>query len=139
MATKDIVKHEFKKGQSGNPKGRPPKLISTMIVDLKKAGYERVGASAIVDTFETLLNVPEEMLAEMIKDKSNPMSLRIVAKAMLSTKGWTVLQEMVDRAHGKAKQSTEVQGELTITQPAITVLTKESADIINEMYQAKLK
>jgi hypothetical protein len=93
------------KGDVLNPKGPTPKLLSTITAELKSKGYERATANQVADAFETLLNVPEDVLANMVKDKHKPMSLRIVGKAMLTAKGWEVLQAMLDRAHGKAKQS----------------------------------
>jgi hypothetical protein len=62
----------------------------------------------VADAFETLLNVTHEDLVKMGQDPKSPMSLRIVAKGMLNAKGWEVLQAMLDRAHGKAKQSTDI-------------------------------
>ena len=100
------------KGETGNPHGRPPLLLSTIVAELRAKGYERATAGTVADAFETLLNVPEDVLAEMVKDKSKPMSLRIVGKAMLTAKGWEVLQAMLDRAHGKAKQQVGVTGDL---------------------------
>ena len=96
----------FEAGDPGGP-GRPPKLLSTITAELKAKGYERATANQVADAFETLLNVPEDVLAEMVKDKTKPMSLRIVGKSMLTAKGWEVLQAMLDRAHGKAKQSLD--------------------------------
>jgi hypothetical protein len=63
----------------------------------------------VADAFETLMNVPQDELAKMVKDEKAPMSLRIVGKAMLTAKGWEVLQAMLDRAHGKAKQSVDMK------------------------------
>ena len=83
-------------------------LLSTIVAELRAKGYERATAGTVADAFETLLNVPEDVLAEMVKDKTKPMSLRIVGKAMLTAKGWEVLQAMLDRAHGKAKQSHDL-------------------------------
>lgn len=100
--------HALEKGETANPDGRPPKLLSTIVSELRAQGYERASSANVVDAFETLLNVPEDVLAEMVKDKSKPMSLRIVGKAMLTAKGWEVLQAMLDRAHGRAKQSTDI-------------------------------
>ncbi len=97
----------LEKGESGNLAGRPPKLLSTIVAELRSQGYERATANQVADAFETLLNVPEDVLANMVKDKHKPMSLRIVGKAMLTAKGWEVLQAMLDRAHGKAKQSLD--------------------------------
>ncbi|MCB0771737.1 MAG: hypothetical protein KDC00_15160 [Flavobacteriales bacterium] len=114
MAKKVPQKHggavnRFEKGESGNPKGRPPKLLSTIVAELRSKGYERASAYNVVEAFETLMNVPEDVLSEMVKDKSSPMSLRIVGKAMLTAKGWEVLQAMIDRAHGRARQTIDVE------------------------------
>ena len=114
MARKVPQKHggainRFDKGESGNPKGRPPKLLSTIVAELRSKGYERASAYNVVEAFETLMNVPEDVLSEMVKDKSSPMSLRIVGKAMLTAKGWEVLQAMIDRAHGRARQTIDVE------------------------------
>lgn len=96
----------MEKGDPGGP-GRPPKLLSSIVAELKAKGYQRATAAQVAEAFETLMNVPEEELADMVKDKSQPMSLRIVGKAMLTARGWEVLQAMLDRAHGKAKQSMD--------------------------------
>ena len=105
--------NQFEKGDTNNG-GRPPLLLSTIVKELRAKGYERATAGTVADAFETLLNVPEDVLAEMVKDKTKPMSLRIVGKAMLTAKGWEVLQAMLDRAHGKAKQQVEQTGTMTI-------------------------
>lgn len=109
--------NRIEKGDTTNG-GRPPLLLSTIVAELRAQGYERATAGTIADAFETLLNVPEDVLAEMVKDKTKPMSLRIVGKAMLTAKGWEVLQAMLDRAHGKAKQGmdhTTNGKEITVT------------------------
>jgi hypothetical protein len=96
------------KGDVLNPKGPTPKLLSTITAELKAKGYERATANQVADAFETLMNVPQNELADMVKDEKAPMSLRIVGKAMLTAKGWEVLQAMLDRAHGKAKQQMDL-------------------------------
>ncbi len=112
------------KGDVLNPKGPTPKLLSTITAELKAKGYERATANQVADAFETLMNVPQDELANMVKDEKAPMSLRIVGKAMLTAKGWDVLQAMLDRAHGKAKQAIDmdVKGDqnITITREVIT-------------------
>jgi len=115
------------KGETANPNGRPPRLLSTIVSDLKAKGYERATAGTVVEAFEMLLNVPEKELAEMVNDKNQPMSLRIVGKSMMTAKGWEVLQAMLDRAHGKAKQQLQVdnKGEMN---HAITITRRVISD-----------
>ena len=120
MATKVKQNHggainRFQKGESGNPAGPPPRLLSTITAELKAKGYERATANQVADAFETLMNVPEDELVKMVKDTKSPMSLRIVGKAMVTAKGWEVLQAMLDRAHGKAKQSVDVSEKRKVT------------------------
>jgi len=100
----------MEKGDPGGP-GRPPLLLSTIVAELRAKGYERATAGTVADAFETLLNVTHEDLVKMGSDPKSPMSLRIVAKAMVNAKGWEVLQAMLDRAHGKAKQAVELSGD----------------------------
>ena len=109
------------KGETANPHGRPPRLLSTIVAELRAKGYERATSNQVADAFETLMNVPQNELADMVKDEKAPMSLRIVGKAMLTAKGWEVLQAMLDRAHGKAKQQMEHSGSLNIPTPVITL------------------
>lgn len=92
------------KGETMNPNGRPPKLLSSIVKELRAKGYERATATTVCEAFEILMNVPKEVLVEMTNDKEAPMSIRIVGKAMLSAKGWEVLSAILDRAHGKAVQ-----------------------------------
>ena len=108
------------KGDPGGP-GRPPKLLSSIVAELRAKGYERATANNVVEAFETLLNVPEDVLTEMIQDKAKPMSLRIVGKAMMTAKGWEVLQAMLDRAHGRAKQQVDMAASVTGNAPSIMV------------------
>ena len=107
--------HALEKGETANLAGRPPRLLSTITAELKAKGYERATANQVADAFETLMNVPEDELVKMVKDTKSPMSLRIVGKAMVTAKGWEVLQAMLDRAHGKAKQSVDVSEKRKVT------------------------
>ena len=110
----------MEKGDPGGP-GRPPRLLSTIVAELKAKGYQRATAGTVVEAFEMLMNVPEDVLADMVKDKSQPMSLRIVGKSMLTAKGWEVLQAMMDRAHGKAKQQVDMAASVSGSVPTIMV------------------
>lgn len=109
----NIEPHKFKKGKSGNPNGRPPKLLTSLMRELTDAGYERVGPSMIVEAYELLLGLDEEKIKDLISDKKQPMSMRIVGKAMLTGKGIEILEKMMDRAHGRPKTEATVRLEKT--------------------------
>ena len=98
------------KGVSMNPNGRPPKLVSMVVAELKEKGYERATAGTVAEAFEVMMNLPIDVVQEMANDKTQSIAVRIVAKAMMSNKGWDVLNAMLDRAHGKAKQINESTG-----------------------------
>jgi len=111
MNKKDNLKEAWQKGQSGNPKGRPPKLITGTIKDLKEQGYQPATAGQIREASEYLITLDREKLTEITKDEIQPMYLRIVAKELLGKKGLDVVNTILDRAHGKPKQGVEHSGE----------------------------
>jgi len=91
-----------------NRDGRPPKIMSGVLKELTEAGYQRVTMAMVIEAYEILLGLDEAKIKEIVNDKEQIMSLRIVGKAMLSTKGSEMLEKMLDRAHGKPKTSTEL-------------------------------
>jgi len=111
--------NRFEPGESGNPKGQPPKVLTSVMKQLRSAGYERVTAAGVMEAYEILLGLDEDTLKESINDKEQPMILRIVGKSMLSKKGSDMLEKMLDRAHGKPLQRKEHSGELNINEYVI--------------------
>jgi len=103
----NIVKHRYKKGQSGNPKGRPPKLCANVLKELKAEGIEPVTMGQIKDIYESLINAKKERLVEFEKDKEQPILIRIIIKQMLSGKGFDVIERLLNRAQGTPKQSID--------------------------------
>jgi hypothetical protein len=104
----NIIPHQFKKGEVANPNGRPKKFVSAVLTQLKEAGYDNIKRSQIVDVYETLLVLPKEELVSIGQDDSQPMIFRIIAKAMLSNKGFEIIERMIERTQGKPKQTTDV-------------------------------
>jgi hypothetical protein len=97
-----------KNPQNINKKGRPRRMLSDIIAEMKAQGVQRVGPSQVADAYEILLNLSQDELVAKAMDKEAPMIMRIVAKAMLSSKGFDIIERMIDRVHGKATQPTEV-------------------------------
>jgi hypothetical protein len=85
MAAKDIEKHQIKKGQVLNPKGRPKKLPHL-----------------------------EELLADILgEDKEGITAAEAILRALRAkaTKGDIRAAEvLLERAYGKAKQGIELSG-----------------------------
>lgn len=118
----------FKKGQSGNPKGRAPKLLTELLKELQAEGYERVTSGQVIDAYETLFGLPVEKLREVAKNDNLPMISRIVAKAMLSTRGFEILERMLDRAQGRPKQSIDADVTGTINVALVEFLESDNGN-----------
>lgn len=98
----------FEKGRSGNPKGRPLKIVSRLVTDLKEEGYQGVQRRDVIDAFEMLLGLPEWKIREVVEDDTQPMLLRIAGKELLGRKAFEVVKDILDRAHGRPSQAVDV-------------------------------
>ena len=120
------LKPPIKKGEVRNPYGRPKKLTSHIISGLRKAGFDNVKTSQVADIMELLLNVPENILSAMSNDKDNPSIVSIVSREMIDKKNaWTVVNTMLDRAHGKALARIETESNLKIENDLNNLSTEE--------------
>jgi hypothetical protein len=97
----------FKKGQSGNPAGRPPKLIKHTIKELQAEGVEEATPTDIKACYLTLINMSIPALEAKVKDTEQSALVRIVGKAILSGKGFDIIERMLDRSIGRAQQSID--------------------------------
>lgn len=119
MNKKSLENLKKAKGFDKNPnninrRGRPRRLVSSIIQDLKEKGIVQVKAIDIVEAFEMLFNLESKEIAEIANNDSNPYFIRRVAKEMLSGKGFDIIERMIDRVHGKPKQATDIAGKIDI-------------------------
>jgi len=131
---KDIYKDG--KGFNVNPQninrtGQNRKTISAVNNQLQEAGFEEATQADIVSCYLRLINIDVPELQKMIADATQPALVRIVGKAILSGKGFDVIEVMMNRAIGKAKQPLNFEGEPQMTiniKPIQWVETKEHPD-----------
>lgn len=131
MGKKDIEEHQFKKGESGNPKGRPKKLVSSILAGLKEEG-ELVTRSMVEQTYQVLMSLTQSQLTKIASDQAQPMINRIVSKEMLSKKGFEIIEKMMDRANGKATQVQDITTNSSLNILKVNVTANIEPPIDNE-------
>lgn len=115
MARKVQQKHggainRFEKGDPGGP-GRPPKLATSIIRELKEHGIDRVGRSEVDELIGRLQNIPRKKLLEFVKDEANtPIIVALIARGLAGAKGHEFLtRDLWDRQHGRPKQALALE------------------------------
>jgi len=121
MAPKRDSKGRFVKGSSGNPKkkftsdnqpknpGRKPSRFKELI-----AGLEDIGETMSLEDFRKvslyLLTMNKDELVKVVKDKSTPMAVVVVASAIAGDteeRNLRNIESLLDRLFGKAMQPVE--------------------------------
>ena len=101
MANENILPFSWKKGQSGNPAGRPRKFVCT----LKDMGYNK---QDINQTIENMMAMTLKELADIFKDENATILERTIANAMNKSlqKGTLYsLETLISRVHGIPTQT----------------------------------
>jgi len=122
LSGKDNTNGFQKNPQNINRTGANRKSIASVNVDLEANGYQAASKNDIIDCYLRLINVDLKELGEMVKDESQPAMIRIVGKAILSGKGFDVIEKVLDRGIGKAKDEVVTNGTIEIKKFDITKL-----------------
>lgn len=100
----------FPKGVSGNPNGRPPRLINKIEKlprEAKEIVYSRLWEAIRTGNIAGLRQYMDEEGA----DGECGMILQMAARQLRSKYGWKALNDILDRLFGKPKQTTEIANE----------------------------
>lgn len=146
MAAKDIEAHQFKPGQSGNPKGRPKSRVPDQLVKIfgSKARAKKFYSlsSVEIDEWEAAILTFSandlKLLAKWEDAPAYPKGLAIAVLSDMKNGKTTTLDKLRERQYGKPTQRMEVTGkdggDLI---PARTLTKEEAADLLkslNEKY-----
>ena len=96
----------FKKGQSGNPKGRPRKYVST----LTDQGYK---LSEINDTIQAMMAMSLDELKKVYQDKEATILEKTIAHSMqkgLKNGNLSSMETLLTRVYGRPKEKLETEG-----------------------------
>jgi hypothetical protein len=104
----NIEAHKFDKGHSGNPKGRPRKLISETIIELENEGVKETSINEIKGCYLRLVNLSIPELTLLAKNEKQSALVRIVSKAILGGKGFEIIEKILDRSIGKPNQFVDL-------------------------------
>jgi len=118
--------------------GRPPKVFSVIISEMKARGIERATPQAVVDVYEYLLSLPLREVIEIAgkpTDEENalPVIMRIAASELIGKRRAEILEKMLDRAHGKAMQKqqlTGAEGKDLIPNPLLSLPPEKQIEIL---------
>lgn len=142
MAAKDIEAHQFKPGQSGNPKGRPKSRVPEQLVKIfgsKARAKKFYSLSAVeIDEWEAAIltfNANDlKLLAKWEDAPAYPKGLAIAVLSDMKNGKTTTLDKLRERQYGKPTQRMEVTGkdggDLI---PARTLTKEEAADLLNSL------
>jgi hypothetical protein len=113
MAKKVLSGADNTNGFQNNPQninrtGANRKSIASVNLHLEANGYQAATKNDIVSCYLRLINIDLKELGDMVKDDSQPAMIRIVGKAILSGKGFDVIEKVLDRGIGKPDNKTDI-------------------------------
>ncbi len=134
MAKEDIIKYQFKKGQSGNPKGRPPSRVPEQLVKImgkvQAKKFYKLSAVEITEWEAALLTMNAnqlKLLAQWDEANAYPKGLAISILTDMKNGNTKTLDKLRERVVGRPTQRMEITGKDGADFMPARVLTKQEA------------
>ena len=106
---------KFKKGESGNPNGRPRKSFASINAELKAKGIDKLSKSDLLDAYALIFNSTEDDLVNIAKDKNTPYALKIIIMELNDKRTRAkAMQYYRDYTFGRATENIEVNKNVMI-------------------------
>ena len=108
MSKEDLI--PFKKGQSGNPKGRPKNIENVIKEHFLEEHNLKLSKSQSQDIIKTILGKTRNELVELAQNDELPFWIALIAnKAQRDFKKGSIhiLDVLFDRVYGKPKEEVE--------------------------------
>ena len=124
----NILPFSWKKGQSGNPNGRPRKFVC----QLKDMGYNK---QDITQTIENMMAMTIKELAEVFKDENATALEKTVANAIKRgiDKGTLYsIETLLNRVYGQPKQEVESKNENINLNTTVEIIKSDAPLSSNE-------
>ena len=107
----NIEKHKFKKGQTGNPNGRPPKM-ETVLKKLFLSEYSfKLSNSQANEIITSMLSRTRNELLELAKNEDLPFWVSMIVKKAhkdYNSSSIELIEKLFDRVYGKPKQVMDI-------------------------------
>lgn len=125
----NIEPHKFKKGQTGNPNGRPKKTITRLEEMIGRKFDVQVTRADKMQIIESLLELSLAQLKAIATDQDTPVFMVLIANAIrgdIERKNLTTANELLNRLYGKPGTPAVKEDVPEFKSPLLALMQKQA-------------